>query len=103
MLEYGEVDSLIRLRAAHGDNLAGLNGREVQASVTADVEGSASNQRLQQMCTDHTSDITRLLQDLVSEDLLLKDGYSRWASYWLSERLAKSRQRAEETPDRGNS
>jgi ATP-dependent DNA helicase RecG len=84
-------ESLARLRAVLGDNLAGLNAREVQALVTADVEGSVTNQRLQQFCTDHTTDITRLLQDLVAKDCLLKDGYGRWASYRLSERLSGSR------------
>lgn len=82
-----------------GDDLAGLNGREVQALVTADVEGSVSNQRLQQFCMEHTTDITRLLQDLVAKDFLLKDGYGRWASYRLSERLAGSRHKDEGTPD----
>lgn len=92
-------ESLSRLRAVLGDGMAGLNGREVQALVTADVEGSVTNQRLQQFCTDHSSDITRLLQDLVGKGFLDKDGYGRWASYRLSERLAGSRHTEEETPD----
>ena len=93
-------ESLARLRALLGENLAGLNGREVQALVTADVERSVSNQRLQQVCTDHTSDITRLLQDLVAKGFLLKAGYGRWASYRLVARRARSRQNEEGTPDR---
>ena len=92
-------DSLNRLRAVLGENLAGLNAREVQALVTADVEGSVTNQRLQQFCTDHTADITQLLQDLVAKGFLVKDGYGRWASYRLSERLAGSRHKEEGTPD----
>lgn len=99
MISLLPEESLARLRAALGEDLAGLNGREVQALVTADVEQSVSNQRLQQFCTDHTSDITRLLQDLVAKGFLLKDGYGRWASYRLSERLARSRQSEERTPD----
>ncbi len=92
-------ESLTRLRTVLGEGLAGLNGREVQALVTADVEGSVTNQRLQQFCTDHTTDITRLLQDLVAKWLLEKDGYGRWASYRLSERLAGSRHTDGGTPD----
>jgi ATP-dependent DNA helicase RecG len=92
-------ESLACLRAVLGETLAGLNGREVQALVTADVEGSVTNQRLQQFCTDHTTDITRLLQDLVAKGFLLKDGYGRWASYRLAERLAGSRHKEEGTPD----
>jgi ATP-dependent DNA helicase RecG len=92
-------ESLARLRAVLGENLAGLKGREVQALVTADMEGSVTNLRLQQFSSDHTADITRLLQDLVSKGFLVKDGYGRWASYRLSERLAGSRHREEGTPD----
>lgn len=92
-------ESLTRLRSALGEGMSELGGREVQALVTADVEGSVTNQRLQQFCTDHTADITRLLQDLVAKGLLEKDGYGRWASYRLSGRLVGSRQTAEGTPD----
>lgn len=92
-------ESLARLRAVLGENLAGLNGREVQALVTADMEGSVTNLRLQQFCTDHTADITRLLQDLVLKGFLVKDGYGRWASYRLSEWLAGSGHSKERPPD----
>lgn len=92
-------EALTRLRAVLGEKLAGLNGREVQALVTADVEGSVTNQRLQQFCTDHTADITRLLQDLVAKGFLVKDGYGRWASYRLAERLTGSRHTERGTPD----
>jgi len=92
-------DSLARQRSVLGENQAGLNGREVQALVTADVEGNVTKQRLQQFCTDHTADITRLLQDLVAKGFLAKDGYGRRASYRLAERLAGSRHKEEGTPD----
>jgi ATP-dependent DNA helicase RecG len=91
-------ESLTRLRTVLGGSMSELDGREVQALVTADVEGSVSNQRLQQFCADHTADITRLLQNLVAKGLLEKDGYGRWASYRLSGHLAKSRH-GEGTPD----
>ena len=92
-------ESLASLRTVLGENLGGLNGREVQALVTADVEGSVTNQRLQQFSSDHTTDITRMLQDLVSKGFLVKDGYGRWASYRLAERLARSGHNAVGTPD----
>jgi ATP-dependent DNA helicase RecG len=92
-------ESLVRLRAVLGENLAGLDARGVQALVTADVEGNVTNQRLQQFCADHTTDITRMLQDLVAKGFLVKDGYGRWASYRLAERLAESRHKEEGTPD----
>lgn len=92
-------ESLTRLRTVLGDGMAGLDGREVQALVTADVEEVVTNQRLQQFCADHTSDITRLLQNLVAKGFLEKDGYGRWASYRLAERLVGSRHTEEEAPD----
>jgi ATP-dependent DNA helicase RecG len=92
-------NSLTRLRSILGENLGGLNGREVQALVTADVEGSVTNQRLQQFSSDHTTDITRMLQDLVAKGFLIKDGYGRWASYRLAERLGRSGHNADGTPD----
>jgi ATP-dependent DNA helicase RecG len=48
---------------------------------------------------EDTADITRLLQDLVAKGLLVKDGYGRWASYRLAERLAGSRHKEEGTTD----
>jgi ATP-dependent DNA helicase RecG len=91
-------DSLRRLRKILGERWAELDGRAIQALVTADVEGSVSNQRLQQFCIDHTSDITRLLQDLVAKGFLVKNGYGRWASYQLAGSLT-SLIHKEGTPD----
>jgi len=99
MISLLPEESVARLRSVLGDNLGGLNPREVQALVTADVEGSVTNQRLQQFSSDHTTDITRVLQDLVAKGLLVKDGYGRWASYRLSERLTGSGHKAKGTPD----
>ncbi|MFN6334711.1 MAG: RNA-binding domain-containing protein [Planctomyces sp.] len=46
--------------------------------------------RLRTASGDHPTDITRLLQDLVGKGHLVKDGYGRWASYRLSEKLVRS-------------
>lgn len=40
-------DSLIRLKQIFGFNIARLDAREVQSLVTAEMQGSVSNQRLQ--------------------------------------------------------
>ena len=92
-------DSLVRLRSVLGEKLGGLNARGVQTLVMADVEGIVTNQRLQQFSSDHTTDITKMLQDLVSKEFLVKKGYGRWASYRLAERVAKSGGNSEGTPD----
>lgn len=92
-------DSVSHLQARLGKDFASLDGREVQALVTADVEGNVSNQRLQQFSQDHTTDITRMLQGLVAKGLLVKEGYGRWASYQLASRLLRSGHSEGGTPD----
>ncbi len=77
-------ESLQRLEAVLGKNLGELDRHEVQAIVTAEVEQSVTNLRLQQFSHQHSADISRVLQGLVSKKLLVKDGYGRWASYRLS-------------------
>lgn len=53
---------------------------------------------------EDTADINRLLQDLVAKGLLVKDGYGRWASYRLAERLGDSRHSGENSShNTGNS
>lgn len=79
--------SLERLRSILGNELAGLGSEQVQALVTADVEGSVTNLRLQQFIAAHSSDITKSLQELVAKGFLVKENYGRWASYRLSDRF----------------
>lgn len=73
-------------------------GCEAQEPVTAEVEGSVTNQHLQQFSSDHTTDITQMLQDLVAKGFLVKDSHGRWASYRLGKRLTRSGHNAERTP-----
>lgn len=76
--------ALERLERILGNNLQNLSGDQVQALVTADVEGSVSNLRFQQFSDRHASDIGKMLKELVTHGYLLKYGYGRWASYRLS-------------------
>lgn len=76
--------SLEKLRHALGGEYGGLGPEEVQALVTADVEGEVTNFRLRQFSDRHATDITKLLQTLVSKELLDKDGYGRAATYRLA-------------------
>jgi len=94
-------ECLTALRMRFGQRFDSLSGREVQALVTAEVEGTVTNLRLRQFCDDHTSDITRMLQDLVAKGFLEKDGYGRWASYRLPEPPAGSGHSEAGTPDTG--
>ena len=84
MVSIFPESSLERLRSILGSDLDGLRGDQVQALVTADVEGSVTNLRLQQFSPSHTADISKMLSSLVGTGQLVKDGYGRWASYRLN-------------------
>lgn len=57
---------------------------EVQALVTAEIEGEVDNLRVRQICNIHPADATMLLQALVTKDALVRDGHGRWSRYRLS-------------------
>ena len=74
-----EVDQALRLR--FGDRFATLDKTAVQAVVTAQVEGSVTNARMQEITGEHSKDITGVLQTLVCDGLLTQQNQRRWASY----------------------
>ncbi len=49
--------------------------------VTAQVEGSVTNGRMQEITGEHSKDITAVLQSLVRHGLLTQQNQRRWASY----------------------
>ena len=75
---------LADLRQRFGTGFDGLSGDEVQAVVTAQVEGSVANQRLQGMLTMHRVDITRMLGGLVQLGFLSSDGVGRGTRYFVA-------------------
>lgn len=75
--------SLARLRGRFGSRLAGLDNLEIQALVTADLEGQVTNIRLRQMSSHHPSDVTKILQGLVARGFLEKSGQARATTYYL--------------------
>ncbi len=74
-----EVDRALRHR--FGDRFAQLDKTAVQAVVTAQVEGSVTNGRMQEITGEHSKDITAVLQSLVRDGLLTQQNQRRWASY----------------------
>ena len=76
-------DSVARLRQRFGGRFGKLNSTEIQALVTADVEGSVNNPRLREICADHPADISKTLQGLAMQGFLLQEGQRRWAYYRL--------------------
>ena len=79
----GEVDRALHLR--FGDRFAKLDKTSVQAVVTAQVEGSVTNARMQEITGEHSKDITSVLQTLVRDGLLTQQNQRRWASYRVAE------------------
>jgi ATP-dependent DNA helicase RecG len=78
-----EVDQALRVR--FGDQFAKLDKTAVQAVVTAQVEGSVTNSRMQEITGEHSKDITSVLQNLVRDGLLTQQNQRRWASYRVAE------------------
>lgn len=69
------------LRKRFGARFDQLDKTAVQAMVTARVEGSVTNGRLQEVTSEHPKDITGVLQALVRDGLLVQQNQRRWASY----------------------
>jgi ATP-dependent DNA helicase RecG len=65
-----EVDQALRVR--FGDQFAKLDKTAVQAVVTAQVEGSVTNGRMQEITGELSKDITGVLQNLVRDGLLMQ-------------------------------
>jgi ATP-dependent DNA helicase RecG len=76
------------LRVTYGEERIGaLNKLEVQALATAAIEGSVSNTRLQDLVSEHPSDIGRVLRHLCDEGFLYSDDRRRWATYYLTREI----------------
>jgi ATP-dependent DNA helicase RecG len=75
--------SLERLNALFGARFLKFDKLEVQALVTADLEGSVDNARMRQITDGHPADMTRLLQSLVARGALFQEGHGRWSRYRL--------------------
>ncbi len=78
-----EVDQALRGR--FGDRFANLDKTAVQAIVTAQIEGSVTNGRMQEITGEHSKDITAVLQSLVRDGMLTQQNQRRWASYRIAD------------------
>ena len=83
-------DSITKLKNALGNQFDTLTAEEVLALVIADTEGCVTNKRLQESTTTHHTDLTKMLQHLVSLQLLDSFGYGRWSSYKLPVSITES-------------
>ena len=87
MISLLPEESLVRLRQRFGSNFQKFTSMEIQALVTADVEGYVDKARMRQMTSEHSADITKVLQTLVSKGVLVQDGQGRWTRYRLANEL----------------
>lgn len=78
-------ESISRLKKDFGQKFDKLNPLEVQILVTADLEGRVDNRRISQISNKHTSDLTKLLQSLVAQGMLLQNNKARWSYYTLND------------------
>lgn len=79
-------ESLSRLKALFAERFQRFSKLEVQALVTADVEGAVDNARMRQITGVHAADMTRMLQSLVAKHALTQEGQGRWTRYRLPAR-----------------
>jgi ATP-dependent DNA helicase RecG len=75
--------SLVKLKKRFGSRFSKFTQLEIQALVTADIEEYVDNARMRQITNKHAADITKLFQDLVSQDILVQDRQGRWTRYCL--------------------
>ncbi len=76
--------TLASLEQQFGSDFRNLKHLEVVALATADIEGDVSNTRLQELQTEHPTEITQVLQRLCSRGMLVSDNRRRWSSYRIS-------------------
>lgn len=75
--------SVLVLKEQFGQTFETLSQEEVQAVVTAELEGAVTNQRMQEICDRHPSDLTKILQGLVRRGFLSTVGQGRGTRYTL--------------------
>ena len=76
-------ESEARLRKLFGADFDTLPPNEIQALVTADLEGEVSNSRLQLIRMEHPAELTKMLQSLASRGFLDQIGQKRGTIYRL--------------------
>lgn len=92
-------ECLEELKQIYGKKFNKLEQNQVLALVTAQLEGSVNNARLQMMSTKHPYDITKMLHGLEEEGYLIVEGYGRGKVYYLNTAFQVARTDSELTPD----
>jgi ATP-dependent DNA helicase RecG len=79
------------LREKIGPPFQGLSQPAQIALATAMIEGDVTNTRMQDLISDHPSDITKWLRGLVAKGYLETDNQRRWTRYNLASAIAPRR------------
>ncbi len=86
------------LKQRFGSSFSELPQDEVQALVTAEIEGKVTNARMQEIVNKHPADITRMLQYLARQGFLVADGVKRGKWYKLPPLSPRDSLHSGETP-----
>ncbi|MGL5663144.1 MAG: hypothetical protein ACRCW8_05040, partial [Cetobacterium sp.] len=73
------------LRGIFGKRYNDFTREEVLILATAYLEGTVNNSRIQLMIEKHSYDISKILHNLVNEEILIVDGYGKGKIYSLNE------------------
>jgi predicted HTH transcriptional regulator len=76
--------SMDALASLFGEGIRQIFGNSLVALTTAQIEGSITNTRLQQLIGDHPSEISKLLKDLCTAGYLFPSGKGRGTVYQLN-------------------
>ena len=91
------------LRQTIGAGFDRLGQEERVALATALIENDVTNTRMQDLVTDHPSDITKRLRGLVAKGWLETDNQRRWTRYRLPASLASRQDLFSTAIDNGGS
>jgi len=83
MIDLLPADVIAQLKAQFGAAFEELSRDERVILATAATETTVNHARLSQICDQHSTDLTRMLQGLVQSGFLEQEGKSRGAVYYL--------------------
>jgi predicted HTH transcriptional regulator len=83
-------ETLAELDKRFGSRFRELPETARLALATVSIEGNVTHARLKEMCTDHPTDLSKTLANLVEEGFLISHGASRGTSYTFQDKISDS-------------